>query len=99
MCFVSYLAVLSPEPLASKSVLGFHAQMNTSDSCPLSMVALLAGISIDVSTSMFSGGALEGVVEIVAVLVVGVVVTDVVVGHVVTCKYNSSKLFVESIIK
>lgn len=49
------LAVLSPEPLASRSVLGFQAHMNTSDSCPRSTVALLAGISIDWSTSMVSG--------------------------------------------
>lgn len=48
--------MLSPEPLAKRSVLGFHAHMNTSDSCPLRTVALLAGISIDWSTpSMFSG--------------------------------------------
>lgn len=69
--------------------------MNTSDSCPLSMVALLAGISMDVSTSIFSGGAL-GVVEIVLVLVVGVVVTGVVVVHVVACKYIA--VFVDKII-
>lgn len=50
-----YLAVLSPDPLANKSVLGFQAQMNTSDSCPLRTVALLAGISIDWSISTVSG--------------------------------------------
>lgn len=42
-----YLAVLSPEPLAKRSVLGFQAHIKTSDSCPLRTVALLAGISID----------------------------------------------------
>lgn len=51
----TYRAVLSPDPLASRSVLGFQAHMNTSDSCPLSTVALLAGISMDWSTSIFSG--------------------------------------------
>lgn len=50
-----YLAVLSPDPLAKRSVLGFQAHMNTSDSCPLSTVALLAGISIDWSMSIVSG--------------------------------------------
>lgn len=47
--------MLSPEPLANRSVLGFQAQMNTSDSWPRNTVALLAGISIDWSTSMLSG--------------------------------------------
>lgn len=48
------LAVLSPDPLANKSVVGFQAQMKTSDSCPRRTVALEEGISIDVSTSMVS---------------------------------------------
>ena len=45
------LAVLSPDPEANRSVVGFQAQMNTSDSCPLKTVALLAGISRPVSSS------------------------------------------------
>lgn len=52
---MTHLAVLSPEPLANKSVLGFQAHINTSLSCPLKTVALLAGISMDWSTSIFSG--------------------------------------------
>ncbi len=39
-------------PDANKSVVGFHAQINTSDSCPLRTVALLAGISIAESISL-----------------------------------------------
>lgn len=50
------LAVLSPEPDASRSVVGFQAQMNTSDSWPLRTVALLAGISTPVSSSRPSLG-------------------------------------------
>jgi len=50
------LAVLSPDPDASRSVVGFHAQMNTSDSCPRKTVALLAGISTPVSSSLPSVG-------------------------------------------
>jgi hypothetical protein len=38
-------AVESPEPDASKSCIGFHAQMNTSDSCPVNTVTLELGIS------------------------------------------------------
>jgi hypothetical protein len=38
-------------PEANKSVVGFQAQMNTSDSCPLRTVALLAGISMLTSIS------------------------------------------------
>lgn len=47
-------AVLSPEPLAKKFFVGFQAQMNTSDSWPRRTVALVGGISMDVSTSMVS---------------------------------------------
>lgn len=74
---IKHLAVLSPEPLANKSVLGFQAHINTSDSCPLSTVALLAGISIDWSTSIVSGA-------------VGVAASPVVAAaalHVVPCNF------------
>lgn len=47
-------AVLSPEPLASRSVVGFHAQMNTSLSWPRKTVAFDDGISMLWSTSMVS---------------------------------------------
>lgn len=50
------LAVLSPDPLASRSVVGFQAHIKTSDSCPRSTVALDDGISMEVSTSIVSGG-------------------------------------------
>jgi hypothetical protein len=50
------LAVLSPEPEANKSVVGFQAQMKTSDSWPRSTVDLLAGISTPVSSSRPSLG-------------------------------------------
>lgn len=50
------LAVLSPEPEANKSVVGFQAQINTSDSCPRKTVDLLAGISTPVSSSRPSLG-------------------------------------------
>ena len=46
------LAVESPEPEANKSSLGFHAQMNTSESCPFKTMALSGGISMPSSTSM-----------------------------------------------
>lgn len=39
-------AVESPEPEASRSEVGFHAQMNTSDSWPRRVVAREAGISM-----------------------------------------------------
>ena len=41
---------LSAHPEASRSVVGFHAQMNTSEPWPLSTVALLGGISMLWST-------------------------------------------------
>ena len=41
-------------PEASRSLTGFQAQMKTSDSCPRSTVALLAGISTSRSRSMGS---------------------------------------------
>lgn len=43
------LAVLSPEPLAKKSWIGFHAHMKTSDSCPRSTVTLLGAMSVKFS--------------------------------------------------
>ena len=48
------LAVLSPEPEANKSSLGFHAQMKTSDSWPFNTDALLFEISMPSSTSIGS---------------------------------------------
>jgi hypothetical protein len=45
-------------PDASRSVVGFHAQIKTSDSCPRKTVALLGGISILLSTSIVSPGTL-----------------------------------------
>jgi hypothetical protein len=50
------LAVLSPEPEANISVVGFQAQMKISDSWPRSTVDLLAGISTPVSSSRHSLG-------------------------------------------
>lgn len=53
-------------PDASRSVVGFQAQMKTSDSCPRSTVALLAGISMFTSTSisvLFCGGGATAVIE------------------------------------
>lgn len=44
-------AVESPEPLASKSRIGFHAQMNTSLSWPRNIVALFWEISMKLSES------------------------------------------------
>jgi len=46
------LAVLSPEPLASRSLLGFQAQINTSLSWPRKTRALDSGISMLSSMSM-----------------------------------------------
>lgn len=46
------LALTYPE--ASKSLVGFHAQMKTSDSCPRNTVALFVGISCPTSTSIAS---------------------------------------------
>lgn len=54
------LAVLSPDPEAKRSVVGFQAQMNTSDSWPRSTVDLLAGISTPVSSSLPSLGLAKG---------------------------------------
>lgn len=47
-------------PEASRSLTGFQAQMNTSDSWPRSTVALLAGISTSTSISMGSLWLSEG---------------------------------------
>lgn len=44
----------STYPEARRSVVGFHAQINTSDSWPLRMVALFTGISTPLSISIGS---------------------------------------------
>lgn len=44
----------STDPEASRSFTGFQAQINTSDSWPLSTMALLWGISTSRSTSIIS---------------------------------------------
>lgn len=44
-------AVESPDPEAKRSVVGFQAQMKTSESCPRSVVALEGGISIQFTGS------------------------------------------------
>lgn len=41
-------------PDASRSLVGFHAHMKTSDSCPRKTVALFVGISCPTSTSIAS---------------------------------------------
>ena len=46
------LAVESPEPEANKSSLGFHAHINTSESCPFKTIAFSGDISIPSSTSI-----------------------------------------------
>lgn len=47
-------ACVATHPEASRSLTGFQAQMNTSDSWPRSTVALLAGISTSTSMSIGS---------------------------------------------
>lgn len=46
--------LLDTDPEASRSLTGFQAQMKTSDSWPRSTMALLAGISTALSTSIMS---------------------------------------------
>ena len=46
------LAVLSPLPLASRSCLGFQAQMKTSLSCPFRTVLFSAEISVVPSSNV-----------------------------------------------
>lgn len=50
-------AVESPDPEARKSEVGFQAQMNTSDSCPLKVVARDEGISMLLTGSLINGEA------------------------------------------
>ena len=50
---------MTTHPDARRSLVGFHAQMNTSDSWPRNTVALLLGISIFLSISMGSAWLAE----------------------------------------
>ena len=53
-------AVLSPEPDASRSILGFHAQMKTSDSWPRRKRARDAAIVVSSSSFVFSWDVCTG---------------------------------------
>lgn len=52
--FLDFLKQIFKYPDASRSLVGFHAHMKTSDSCPRKTVALFVGISCPTSTSMAS---------------------------------------------
>lgn len=52
--FHDFLKQIFKYPDASRSLVGFHAHMKTSDSCPRKTVALFVGISCPTSTSMAS---------------------------------------------
>jgi hypothetical protein len=55
-------ALESPDPEASSDLTGFHATVNTSESCPDSVVTLLASISAPSSSCRFSNGTNQCVV-------------------------------------